>query len=326
MICRASRSSRRATPAMAIWRPMRRWCWPRPPARIRARLPKRSPPALRSRPDVARRRRGRTGLRQSEARATVSGSSISPPSSQPAPTTAARRSARARRSMSNMSRPIPTGPMHVGHCRGAVVGDALANLLAFAGYDVTKEYLINDAGAQIDVLARSVMLRYREALGEQIGEIPAGPLSRRLSRAGRPGAGRANSARPAADAGGRGARHRQGPHDRRHDGDDPRGSGAAQRPSRGVLLRAHAACRQRQGDPRGDQRPDAEGPHLQGQAAAAQGREAGRLGRPRADAVPLDRGRRRHRPAAGQVGRLRSPISPPMSPISRTRSSAASTS
>ncbi|MHB0950497.1 MAG: arginine--tRNA ligase [Allorhizobium sp.] len=68
----------------------------------------------------------------------------------------------------------PTGPMHVGHCRGAVVGDALANLLAFAGYDVTKEYYINDAGAQIDVLARSVFLRYREALGEKIGEIPAG--------------------------------------------------------------------------------------------------------------------------------------------------------
>ncbi|MCO5158205.1 MAG: arginine--tRNA ligase [Aquamicrobium sp.] len=68
----------------------------------------------------------------------------------------------------------PTGPMHVGHCRGAVVGDALANIMGFAGYDVTKEYYINDAGAQIDVLARSVMLRYREALGETIGEIPAG--------------------------------------------------------------------------------------------------------------------------------------------------------
>jgi len=68
----------------------------------------------------------------------------------------------------------PTGPMHVGHCRGAVVGDSLANLLSFAGFDVTKEYYINDAGAQIDVLARSVMLRYREALGEAIGEIPAG--------------------------------------------------------------------------------------------------------------------------------------------------------
>ncbi|WOC17221.1 arginine--tRNA ligase [Pseudochrobactrum sp. MP213Fo] len=68
----------------------------------------------------------------------------------------------------------PTGPMHVGHCRGAVVGDVLANLLSFAGYDVTKEYYINDAGAQIDVVAKSVMLRYREALGEEIGEIPAG--------------------------------------------------------------------------------------------------------------------------------------------------------
>ncbi len=68
----------------------------------------------------------------------------------------------------------PTGPMHVGHCRGAVFGDALCNLLAFAGYDVTREYYINDAGAQVDVLARSAYLRYREALGEDIGEIPAG--------------------------------------------------------------------------------------------------------------------------------------------------------
>ncbi len=68
----------------------------------------------------------------------------------------------------------PTGPMHVGHCRGAVVGDALANLLAYAGYDVTKEYYINDAGAQIDVLARSVFLRYRQALGETIEAIPSG--------------------------------------------------------------------------------------------------------------------------------------------------------
>jgi arginyl-tRNA synthetase len=68
----------------------------------------------------------------------------------------------------------PTGPMHVGHCRGAVFGDALANLLAFVGYDVTREYYINDAGAQVDMLARSAYLRYREALGEDIGEIPAG--------------------------------------------------------------------------------------------------------------------------------------------------------
>lgn len=68
----------------------------------------------------------------------------------------------------------PTGPMHVGHCRGAVVGDTLANLLAFTGHDVTKEYYINDAGSQIDVLAKSVYLRYREALGDKVGEIPAG--------------------------------------------------------------------------------------------------------------------------------------------------------
>jgi len=68
----------------------------------------------------------------------------------------------------------PTGPMHMGHCRGAVVGDALASLLEYAGHKVIREYYINDAGGQVDVLARSVHLRYREALGEDIGEIPEG--------------------------------------------------------------------------------------------------------------------------------------------------------
>jgi arginyl-tRNA synthetase len=68
----------------------------------------------------------------------------------------------------------PTGPMHVGHCRGAVFGDALANLLSVAGYQVTREYYINDAGTQVDVLARSALLRYREALGDDIGTIPEG--------------------------------------------------------------------------------------------------------------------------------------------------------
>ncbi len=68
----------------------------------------------------------------------------------------------------------PTGPLHVGHARGAVVGDVLASLLAKAGFDVTREYYINDAGGQVDVLARSAYLRYREALGEDIGEIPEG--------------------------------------------------------------------------------------------------------------------------------------------------------
>lgn len=68
----------------------------------------------------------------------------------------------------------PTGPMHVGHVRGAVFGDALANLLAKAGYSVTREYYINDAGMQVEALARSAHLRYREALGEKIGSIPEG--------------------------------------------------------------------------------------------------------------------------------------------------------
>ncbi len=68
----------------------------------------------------------------------------------------------------------PTGPMHIGHCRGAVFGDALARLLEKAGWDVTREYYINDAGAQVDKLGQTAYLRYREALGEEIGEIPEG--------------------------------------------------------------------------------------------------------------------------------------------------------
>ncbi|MFM7029422.1 MAG: arginine--tRNA ligase [Chakrabartia sp.] len=68
----------------------------------------------------------------------------------------------------------PTGPMHMGHCRGAVVGDALASLLEYAGHKVIREYYVNDAGGQVDVLARSAHLRYREALGEDVGEIPEG--------------------------------------------------------------------------------------------------------------------------------------------------------
>ena len=68
----------------------------------------------------------------------------------------------------------PTGPMHVGHGRGAVVGDALAALLEKAGFAVEREYYINDAGAQVDTLARSLHLRYREALGETIAAIPEG--------------------------------------------------------------------------------------------------------------------------------------------------------
>ena len=68
----------------------------------------------------------------------------------------------------------PTGPMHMGHARGAIVGDALASLLEYAGFNVIREYYINDAGAQVQTLGRSAYLRYREALGENIGEIPEG--------------------------------------------------------------------------------------------------------------------------------------------------------
>jgi arginyl-tRNA synthetase len=68
----------------------------------------------------------------------------------------------------------PTGPMHMGHCRGAVVGDALANLLAYVGHPVIREYYVNDAGGQVDVLARSAHLRYREALGRDVGAVPEG--------------------------------------------------------------------------------------------------------------------------------------------------------
>src|SRR4051794_37950588 len=68
----------------------------------------------------------------------------------------------------------PTGPLHMGHCRGAVVGDSLARLLEAAGFRVTKEYYVNDAGAQVDTLARSLHVRYREKLGEDIGTIPEG--------------------------------------------------------------------------------------------------------------------------------------------------------
>lgn len=68
----------------------------------------------------------------------------------------------------------PTGPMHVGHCRGAVVGDAIANLLVATGHAVTREYYMNDAGVQVNALARSAYLRYREACGETIGAIPEG--------------------------------------------------------------------------------------------------------------------------------------------------------
>ena len=147
----------------------------------------------------------------------------------PAPTTAAATSARGATVNVEYVSANPTGPMHVGHCRGAVFGDALANLLAFAGFAVTREYYINDAGAQVDVLARSAFLRYREALGETIGAIPEGlypgdylkPVGEALAAEyGDKLLGQAGSRMAA-------ARARQG--HRHDDGHDPRRSRGAQR-------------------------------------------------------------------------------------------------
>ncbi len=134
--------------------------------------------------------------------------------------------------------------MHVGHCRGAVFGDALASLLQFAGYDVTREYYINDAGAQVDVLARSAFLRYREALGEDIGAIPEGLYPGDYLKPVGAGAGRRAwrrtlkqmpEARMAADRARQGHRH--------DDGRDPRRSRRAEHSPRRVLLRTLAAGR-----------------------------------------------------------------------------------
>ena len=152
----------------------------------------------------------------------------------------------------------PTGPMHVGHCRGAVFGDALANLLAFTGFKVTREYYINDAGAQVDVLARSAFLRYREALGEDIGAIPEGlypgdylkPVGAALAAEyGDALAGKAGGRVAAAGA-------REG--DRHDDGGDPWRSRRPQCQARRVLFRAlfgHRRSRSRRRDDRLAARP-----------------------------------------------------------------------
>ena len=139
----------------------------------------------------------------------------------------------------------PTGPMHVGHARGAVFGDALSSLLIFSGREATREYYVNDAGGQVDVLARSAFLRYREAFGEDIGPIPEGlypgdylkPVGEYLER--EFGVGLEEQARGGMAADRAQARHR------RNDGDDPRRSRRAQHHPRGVRLRARADRRRR---------------------------------------------------------------------------------
>ena len=121
----------------------------------------------------------------------------------------------------------PTGPMHVGHGRGAVFGDALANLVEFVGHEVAREYYVNDAGAQVDVLARSAYLRYREALGETIA-IPEGLYPGDYLKSVGEALARRAQGRAAQQAGGGMAADRQVARHRPHDGYDPRRSRGAQ--------------------------------------------------------------------------------------------------
>ena len=229
----------------------------------------------------------------------------------------------------------PTGPMHIGHCRGAVVGDALANLLAKAGFAVTKEYYINDAGAQVTALAWAAYWRYLQAIGTRLSEeqfseevpgglqyrgeylIPIGEATRRRIRR-RPRRSRRRGRRAA-----RLARHRARLH---HRADDARTSARTWRcsasPRMCSFLGTFPGRVGRGGrDDRLARRARAD---LRGHAGAAQGQDAGRLGAAPADAVPRHPVRRRRRPAAAQVGRLATPISPTTSPITATRSRAAS--
>ena len=159
-------------------------CWPRrrgsPPLALAGELAELLAGARRHRAGRA----GTAGLRQPDHGAgLLAAAGAGDPGGRP-PTTAAARSGRGSAVNVEFCSANPTGPLHVGHGRGTVFGDALASVLAHAGYAVTREYYVNDGGAQIETLARSLHLRYREALGETIGEIPAGPLSGRLSDAG----------------------------------------------------------------------------------------------------------------------------------------------
>ncbi len=160
-------------PPMVIWRPMQRWCWPKA-----AGL---NPRALAEMLDVE------LGKIAGVSAVEIAGPGFLNLRLDPAVWIDELRAIAASgddygQSSQGLGRTVnveyvsanPTGPMHMGHCRGAVVGDALANLLGFAGYKVVREYYVNDAGGQVDVLARSVHLRYREALGQDIGDIPEG--------------------------------------------------------------------------------------------------------------------------------------------------------
>ena len=186
----------------------------------------------------------------------------------------------------------PTGPLHVGHGRGAVVGDALANLLAKAGFAVTREYYVNDAGAQVEVLARSAYLRYREALGETIDVIPEGLYpGDYLKRVGQD---------LAAEFGDKYlGRPEEGWLALFRDGAIASMLSLIKEDLAQIRARDRRARRHRGGD-RGAGAP---GARLCRHARAAQGQAAGGLGTATAEAFPLDRLRRRCRPAVAEIGR-----------------------
>ena len=218
-------------------------------------------------------------------------------------TMACRRSAKNERVNVEYVSANPTGPLHMGHCRGAVVGDSLARLLEAAGFRVTKEYYVNDAGAQVDTLARSVHLRYREALGEDIGDIPEGlypgdylkpvgvllaariwrPICRQAPEAEWLPAFRDAAITAMLDL----IRHDLGLLDIHHD-----------------LFASEAEVQRTGAVERGDAGAARQGPGLRRRARAAQEpRPARRVGAGRADPVPLDPVRRRPGPADEEVGR-----------------------
>ena len=308
---------------MAISPPMPRWCWPRPPARRRARSPSVSSPLIAS-------------IRMSTKVEIAGPGFINLTLSSAFWPTVLRMVLELGASYGNSAigkgeavnveyvSANPTGPMHVGHCRGAVFGDALASLLAFAGFAVTREYYVNDAGAQVDALARSAYLRYREALGETIGEIPEGLY---------PGDYLAPSARssPSSTATSfstmpreRLAPHRAGRRARIDAGHDRGGSRAARHPPRRVLLRALAERGRATRSPRPSPSSKAKGLIYRGACRRPRARST-RIGRTASSFCSA-----RPRSATTSTGRWSSPmahtrISQATWPITATSSDAALT-
>ena len=244
---------------MATSRPTRRWCWQGRRHEAARACRDCWPSSWRALAGRQRRGSGRAGLHQPPARRLRSGTPALPTCcSGRHGLRRLRPSAAASRSMSNMSRPIRPGRCTSAMAAARVVGDALAALLAKVGFAVTREYYINDAGAQVDALARSAYLRYREALGDDIGAIPEGSLPRRLSEGRRPGVGGARRGQMARRAGERVACAGAPVRHRSHDGADPRRSRTPRRRPRRLHLRTRPgrsrrrrACARAAGRPRG---------------------------------------------------------------------------